>query len=146
MLNKILVVVAAAAAMAAAAASAVVALAFALYAVLRVPFGPAWAAAGVAAAVALIMALGVFAVLSLGRVGIPGTSHLVKQNGAMVDQLWDFGWFLPDWWPQISWIWYVLIGCSVTIAFSILFKTPESQLQFVIDHVKRRPDSPATLR
>ena len=63
MMNRALMVVAAVAAMAAAAATAVVALAFALYALLRDPFGPAWAAAGVAGAAAILMGLIVLAVV-----------------------------------------------------------------------------------
>jgi hypothetical protein len=50
---------------------------------------------------------GIFAVFFLGRVHLPG--------------LVDFGWWMPSWWPQIAWPWYVLIGCSATLLLSLLF-------------------------
>lgn len=48
---------------------------------------------------------------------------------------WRFGGFLPRWWPQIAWSWYVLVGSTVTFLFGILFRTPASQVQAAEDHI-----------
>ena len=75
------------------------------------------------------MLLGIAAVLILAKIQIPlyddpATGSVFK---------FSFGGFMPDWWPAISWPYFVLIGCSVTFAFSILFASkkviaPQSQL------------------
>jgi Na+/proline symporter len=51
---------------------------------------------------------GIFAVLILGRVHLPGIV--------------DFGLWMPSWWPVIAWPWYVLIGCTATILLAIPFR------------------------
>jgi SSS family transporter len=48
---------------------------------------------------------GIFAVFFVGKVHLPG--------------LIDFGRWMPSWWPEIAWPWYVLIGCSTTILLSL---------------------------
>ena len=50
-----------------------------------------------------------------------------------------FGAFMPRWWPAVSWPWFVLLGCSVTFLFGVLFRTPQEQIQSAEDHVKRGP-------
>lgn len=50
---------------------------------------------------------GIFAVFFLGKVHLPG--------------LIDFGKWMPTWWPEIAWPWYVLIGCSTTLLLSLIF-------------------------
>lgn len=52
---------------------------------------------------------GIAAVLFLGRIKIPGII--------------DFGRWMPAWWPQIAWPWYVLIGCSATLLLAAPFRT-----------------------
>ena len=53
------------------------------------------------------MSGGILAVFFLGKVHLPG--------------LIDFGRWMPSWWPEISWPWYVLIGCSATLFLSLIF-------------------------
>jgi solute:Na+ symporter, SSS family len=55
------------------------------------------------------MGCGVLAVFFLGKVRLPGIV--------------DFGRIMPAWWPEIAWPWYVLIGCSVTMAVALPFTT-----------------------
>ena len=57
----------------------------------------------------LAMAGGILCVFFLGKVHLPGII--------------DFGSFMPAWWPQIAWPWYVLIGCSATLVIALPFKT-----------------------
>jgi len=63
------------------------------------------------------MGAGIVAVLFLGKVHLP--------------DLIDFGHWMPSWWPEIAWPWYVLIGASVTLLLAIPFRTsspiPESE-------------------
>ena len=35
---------------------------------------------------------------------------------------------MPVWWPKIAFPWFVFIGCVVTFAFCVLFRTPQSQI------------------
>jgi hypothetical protein len=67
------------------------------------------------------MLLGMTAVLLLCKVNIQGIVN--------------FGGILPEWWPQISWPWFVLVGCSVTFLCAILFPTPAAQLEKASAHV-----------
>ena len=55
------------------------------------------------------MALGILAVLFLGKVRIPGII--------------DFGTMMPGWWPRVAWPWYVPIGCLATLAAALPFRT-----------------------
>jgi len=93
----------------------------------------------------IAMTTGIFAVLILGRIeipGIPGGKFVLHRavrlaDGSMesVGEWFNFGWFLPDWWPVFSWPWYVCIGCLVTLAIAIFFKTPARQIQLAKEHV-----------
>jgi len=47
----------------------------------------------------------------------------------------NFGALMPEWWPQISWPWFVLVGCLVTFFTGILFATPASQIADAEAHV-----------
>jgi hypothetical protein len=42
---------------------------------------------------------------------------------------------MPDWWPKIAWPWFVFVGCVVTLAISVLFRTPQSQIAAAKAHV-----------
>ncbi len=57
----------------------------------------------------IAMTGGIAAVLFLGKVHLPGIV--------------DFGRWMPSWWPEIAWPWYVLIGCSVTLILAIPFRS-----------------------
>jgi len=67
------------------------------------------------------MFLGMAAVLVLCKVQIPG--------------VFDFGRILPEWWPKISWPWFVLVGSFVTCATGILFRTSETQIEKARAHI-----------
>jgi len=67
--------------------------------------------------------LGMFAVLIFGKVKFPFFGHEI-----------NFGFFMPEWFPAISWVWHILIGCSVTFLISICFRTPQE----VIDKLKEK--------
>jgi solute:Na+ symporter, SSS family len=70
------------------------------------------------------MILGIIAVLVLCKIELPLFGLTLR-----------FGGFMPDWWPRISFPWYVFIGCVVTFAFSILFRTPSRQIAFAENHL-----------
>lgn len=75
------------------------------------------------------MILGILAVLFLCKVEIPGVMN--------------FGNLMPEWWPKISWPWYVLIGSVITLLAGILFRTPPERIQAAEEHVAHRP-APST--
>ena len=60
----------------------------------------------------MAMVGGVIAVFFLGKVHLPGII--------------DFGHWMPSWWPQVAWPWYVLIGCSATLLLAFPFRTATS--------------------
>ncbi len=70
----------------------------------------------------IAMICGIIAVLVLCKVSIPGTGI-------------NFGAIMPAWWPSISWPWFVFVGCVVTLAISIVFRTPENQIAAAAAHV-----------
>lgn len=74
------------------------------------------------------MFLGVIAVLVLCRIELPLFGATLK-----------FGGFMPDWWPKVAFPWYVFIGCVVTFGFSVLFRTPKSQIAAAEEHVRVVP-------
>jgi SSS family transporter len=63
----------------------------------------------------LAMLLGMTSVLFLGKVELPGIIN--------------FGHFMPAWWPEIAWPWYVFIGSMVTIFCALPFKTESKKEQ-----------------
>ena len=62
----------------------------------------------------IAMFMGMTSVLFLGKVELPG--------------LINFSHFMPTWWPEIAWPWYVFIGSMVTFAGAVLFKTPSEKV------------------
>jgi SSS family transporter len=81
------------------------------------------------------MIVGIMSVLVLCKVSIPAFDVAALVRGKFVPAAWNFGWFMPDWWPQIAWPWFVFVGCVVTLAISILFRTPQRQMAFAQAHV-----------
>ncbi len=73
----------------------------------------------------IAMILGMLAVLFLCKVEIPGVA--------------DFGAIMPEWWPQIAWPWYVLVGSTVTFFTGILFPTPPDRVRAAEEHVSQPP-------
>src|SRR5881392_671690 len=82
------------------------------------------------------MIAGISAVLVLCKVALPAFDVGALLRGEFKHADWNFGWFMPDWWPKIAWPWFVCVGCLVTIAISILFRTPESQIATAGAHVR----------
>src|SRR3984893_9635776 len=82
------------------------------------------------------MTVGIMSVLVLCKVTIPAFDVLALLHGKFAAGSWDFGWFMPDWWPKIAWPWFVFVGCVVMLAISVLFRTPPSQIAAAEAHVK----------
>ena len=88
----------------------------------------------------IAMVAGIISVLILCKVTIPGFDVFALFTGKLVPVQWVFGYFMPEWWPKISWPWFVLVGCSVTLVISMLFRTPESQIAAAEAHVAASAD------
>jgi solute:Na+ symporter, SSS family len=69
------------------------------------------------------MLAGVAAVLVLGKVKIPAIDLGALLQFQIKPAEWNFGNFIWDWWPAISWPYFVFIGCMVTFGISVLFPT-----------------------
>src|SRR5437868_5764419 len=87
------------------------------------------------------MIVGITSVLVLCKITIPAFNVSALLRGEFKHADWNFGWFMPDWWPKIAWPWFVCVGCLVTIAISILFRTPESQVATAGAHVRSTSDA-----
>ena len=72
------------------------------------------------------MLLGIAAVLILGKVKIPAIDPLALLTFQLTPAEWNFGFFMPTWWPAISWPYYVFIGSTVTFLLGILFKSRQT--------------------
>ncbi len=83
----------------------------------------------------IAMSLGIMAVLVLCKVTIPALDLPALITGRVVSADWNFAWFMPEWWPKISWPWFVFVGCAVTFAFAVLFRTPARQIAAAEAHV-----------
>ena len=86
------------------------------------------------------MVAGISSVLVLCKITIPAFDVLALFRGKIVAAEWNFGWFMPEWWPKISWPWFVFVGCVVTLAISILFPTPPAQIAAAEAHVRARAE------
>lgn len=71
------------------------------------------------------MLLGAIAVLVLCKIELPIPGVTLR-----------FGAFMPEWWPKFAFIWFVPVGCLVTFAFCMLFRTPASQIAAAEEHVR----------
>ncbi len=78
----------------------------------------------------LAMLLGIASVLVFCRIKLVAIDlgELVTA-GRLQPQDWDFGGWLPNWWPVVSFPWWILVGCSVCFFVAILFSTPAEQVQ-----------------
>jgi len=92
----------------------------------------------------LAMTIGITSVLILCKVTIPAFDVLALFTGKIVAVQWVFGYFMPEWWPKISWPWFVFVGCIVTLAISVLFRTPKSQILAAEEHVRHVPEPART--
>ncbi len=73
------------------------------------------------------MLAGVGAVLVLGKVKIPAISIAALLHFQLHPAEWNFGLIMPEWWPAISWPYFVFIGCATTFLLGILFATKTTQ-------------------
>src|SRR4051812_42580657 len=81
------------------------------------------------------MIAGIMSVLILCKVAIPAFDVGALLHGRFVAASWNFGWFMPEWWPNIAWPWFVFVGCTVTLTVAVLFRTPPSQIAAAEAHV-----------
>jgi Na+/proline symporter len=82
------------------------------------------------------MIVGIISVLVLCKITIPAFDIPALFRGNLVAGEWNFSWFMPEWWPKIAWPWFVFVGCVVTLAISVLFRTPASQIAAAKAHVR----------
>ncbi len=75
------------------------------------------------------MLIGIISVLVLCKIKIPAFDLGALLRLQLQPAVWNFGWFMPDWWPAISWPYYVFIGCSVTFSLAILFPTKKTLVE-----------------
>jgi len=87
------------------------------------------------------MIAGIASVLVLCKISIPGFDVGALFTGRLAPATWNFGWFMPEWWPKISWPWFVLVGSVVTVAISVLFRTPAAQIAAAEAHVRAAPET-----
>jgi Na+/proline symporter len=92
--------------------------------------------------IAIGILVGIMSVLVLCKVSLPAFDFLALLHGKFVAVAWNFGWFMPEWWPKISWPWFVFVGCSVTLAIAVLFRTPATQIAAAEAHVGAATSSP----
>jgi len=83
----------------------------------------------------IAMTAGIMSVLVLCKITMPAFDILALLRGKLVAAQWNFGWFMPDWWPNISWPWFVFVGCAVTLSIAVLFRTPATQIAAAEAHV-----------
>lgn len=88
----------------------------------------------------IAMVTGITSVLILCKVTIPAFDIFALFTGKIVAVQWVFGPFMSDWWPKISWPWFVFVGCLVTLAISVLFPTPKSQILAAEEHIRHVPE------
>ena len=87
------------------------------------------------------MVLGVASVLVLCKVKLPAINlRELALSGHLRAEDWAFGGWLPDWWPVIAFPWWVLVGCLVCFAVSVIFPTPGKRVETAERHVARSDD------
>jgi hypothetical protein len=78
-------------------------------------------------------------VLVLCKVTMPAFDIFALLRGKLLASQWNFGWFMPDWWPKISWPWFVFVGSAVTLSIAVLFRTPAIKIAAAEAHVAPNP-------
>ncbi len=84
----------------------------------------------------IAMIIGIISVLILCKVTLPAFDVGALLHGEFRHADWNFAWFMPAWWPKISWPWFVFVGCVITFAISVLFATPPRQIAAAEAHVR----------
>jgi solute:Na+ symporter, SSS family len=78
----------------------------------------------------IAMILGIASVLVFCKIKLPAFNLLdLLFSGRFEAQDWEFGAWLPQWWPAISFPWWILVGCIVCFIAALLFPTPANQVQ-----------------
>jgi SSS family transporter len=78
----------------------------------------------------LAMICGMGAVLVLCKVKLPAINlSALFFRGQILPQDWDFGGWLPHWWPTIAFPWWVFVGCVACFTISLLFPTPARRVE-----------------
>jgi SSS family transporter len=84
----------------------------------------------------LAMIAGIVAVLVFCKVRLPAFDILkLVSQGRIESAEWSFGGWLPQWWPQIAFSWWVFVGCSVCFLVSCLVPTPRKRVEYLEEHL-----------
>jgi Na+/proline symporter len=67
------------------------------------------------------MLVGIGAVLALGKVRVPAVDVAALFRLEVIPAEWNFGAMMPEWWPAISWPYFVFIGSLTTFAIGVWF-------------------------
>jgi solute:Na+ symporter, SSS family len=95
----------------------------------------------------LAMIAGIVAVLVLCKVRLPAFDLVVLvSHGRLEPADWTFSAWLPPWWPEIAWSWWVFVGCSVCFIVSWSVPTPEDQVKLLEKHLSRLDGEPMASR
>ena len=89
----------------------------------------------------IAMILGIASVLVFCKIKLPAFNVLeLAFSGRFEAQDWEFGAWLPQWWPAVSFPWWILVGCTVCFIVAILFPTPANQV-LKAENRRRQPDN-----
>src|SRR5437899_5777379 len=83
------------------------------------------------------MIVGIMSVLVLCKVTMPAFDILALLHRKLVASQWNFGCFVPDWWPKISWSWFVFVGPVVSPSSAVVFRSRANQVAAAEAHVAR---------
>jgi SSS family solute:Na+ symporter len=87
------------------------------------------------------MVCGIAAVLILCKIKVPfiDIPGYFLGKGLAPTNL-EFGWFMPPWWPAISWPYYVLIGSVVSFAVALCFPSTKELPEYVEHEPEPEPE------
>jgi len=89
----------------------------------------------------LAMLLGIASVLIFCKIKLAAINLKELAFGWRVQpQDWDFGGWLPTWWPAVSFPWWILLGCCACFSVAIMFPTPAEQVQRLEDRNRQSDD------
>jgi hypothetical protein len=60
-------------------------------------------------------------VLALGKVKVPAVDVSALLRLEVIPAEWNFGAMMPEWWPAISWPYFVFIGSVTTFGIGVWF-------------------------
>jgi solute:Na+ symporter, SSS family len=89
----------------------------------------------------IAMLLGIASVLVFCKTKLPAFNvPELMFTGRLRPQDWEFGGWLPAWWPVISFPWWILVGCSVCFLVALTFSTPAEQVRKAKDRDRNLED------